>query len=886
MEFYNKPVSLILEELSSNEAKGLSTDEASKRLDKYGKNQFTPPSKESIFAKILDNLKEPLILILIVSGVISAAMQRFYDGIGIFAAVLIATTIAVIQEGKSDKAFEKLNEQSDNINVKVLRDGVVNYIAKSDITVGDVINLELGDKVPADARIINSLQFRVDESMLTGESEPVSKNAESINEEKEVVLAERKNMVYGGTLVVDGRATIIVTSIGDNTEMGKIADELKDSLNSETPLQQKLASLGKKISIVGSIASGSIFVYEIIKMLIAGNISFERVKDAFVVSVALIVAAVPEGLPTMIALTLAFSMQKMARNNALVRKMIACETIGSINVICSDKTGTLTQNQMTVVNTWHNGKESDIQDLKSALMVENFCINSTANIVEEDGAFKFIGNPTECSLLVCAHKNDIEYENLRKKTKILSEYHFSSERKMMSTAIKTEEGFRLYTKGSPENVLRLCNRALYNGDIIELSSKIRSEVENQIKNLQLQAKRVILFAYNDFSNEPDWEDSKSIESGLIFTGFVGIEDPLRPDVKQAVENCRKAGINIKILTGDNIHTARAIAQQLGVINEKSIILEASDVEKMSDLELLKKIDDIVVLARSNPATKMRIVKLLKEKDYSVAVTGDGINDAPALKAADVGIAMGIAGTEVSKESADIILLDDSFSTITKAVRWGRGIYENFQRFIQFQLTVNVVAFVTAFFAEILGYGMPFTTLQLLWVNIIMDGPPALSLGLEPPREHLLNKSPISRTASIITKDMLFRIISNGLFIVVALLLIMKESILGGETGQQGTIVFTAFVLFQLWNAFNCREFRTTSVFKNILKNKAMIGIIALTFVVQVLVTQFGGQVFKTLPLDINMWLKLIAYTFSVVVFNELVKIIWIIGKGIVRFVKK
>ncbi|MCX7748334.1 MAG: calcium-translocating P-type ATPase, PMCA-type [Clostridia bacterium] len=882
LELFQKEAKEILKELASDQEKGLSSAEAAKRIEKYGKNMFTPPPKESIFAKIFDNLKEPLIIILMISGIISIIMGHIPDGLGIFAAVIIATTIAVIQEGRSDKAFEKLSQQSEEINVKTLRDGNTVYIHKSEITVGDIVFLEMGDKVPADCRIIQNMHLKVDESMLTGESEAVNKTDEVISKE-EVVLAERKNMVYSGTLVVDGRAVAIVTSIGDDTEMGKIAKELKEAEDNETPLQQKLAALGKKISIVGSIAAAGIFLFELYHILTnkADINVFEGIKDAFVVSVALIVAAVPEGLPTMVALTLAFNMQKMAKNNALVRRMIACETIGSVNVICSDKTGTLTENKMTVVDVWCNGSKKEVSNIDCEEMLINFTVNSTADVYKEGNEYKFIGNPTEGALLVCAFKNNVDYKDKRKKIcDPVCEYHFTSARKMMSTAYATPTGHRLYAKGSPEKILSLCKEVLYKGKVVPLDSTIKKEIEAEIAKLQEQAKRVLGFSYRDIGNDYNWEDVENLEKDMIFTGFVGIEDPLRGDVKDAINKCRRAGIAVKILTGDNINTARAIANQLGIVEKDSYVLEVTEIEKMSDAELKKKLEKIVVLARSNPAAKMRVVKLLREMNNSVVVTGDGINDAPALKSADVGVAMGIAGTEVSKESADIILLDDSFSTIVKAVKWGRGIYENFQRFIQFQLTVNVVAFTTAFLAEIFQFGMPFTTLQLLWVNIIMDGPPALSLGLEPPREHLLDKKPIVRNASIVTKDMLFRIVSNGLFIVAALLFLMQTDILGGTAEQSKTIVFTAFVLFQLWNAFNSREFGTTSVFKNIHRNKPMLGIILLTFFIQVLVVQFGGSVFKVVPLEAVLWLKIVGYTFSIIIFNEIVKFFIFIGKSL------
>lgn len=872
MEIYHKESKQIIEELESSKESGLSTSEVNQRIALYGRNQFSPPPKESMYKKILDKLKEPLIIILLISGIISLLMEHIYDGIGIFAAVIIATAVAVIQEGKSDKAFEKLSQQSDDIRVKVLRDAKIGYVLKNEVTIGDIVSLEIGDKVPADGRIIQSMRLRIDESMLTGEAEAISKISDHISKD-DVPLAERKNMAYAGTLVVEGNATIIVTDVGDNTEMGKIAHELKNSLNAETPLQEKLAKLGKNIAIVGTIAALVIFLFEINHMYTNGNLGLEGIKDAFVISIALIVAAVPEGLPAMVALTLAFNMQKMAKSQVLVRKLVACETIGSVNIICSDKTGTLTQNKMTVTDIWYNGKNTDVSKVDSIEILHNFCINSTANISQSRGGFEFIGNPTECSLLVCAEKNGVNYEEIRKSTKVVTIHDFSSYRKMMSTIIENGNGYRLFTKGSPEKVLGLCNKALYKCNVVDMNEEIKTKAESEIKKLQNQAKRIILFAYKDIEELSDFGNADRVEKDLIFAGFVGIEDPLRHDVKDAVAKCHMAGIDVKILTGDNINTARAIAQQLDLIKNDSILIEADEIEKMSDDDLSKIIDKIVVIARSTPSTKKRVVKLLKEKDNAVAVTGDGINDAPALKSADVGIAMGIAGTEVSKEASDIILLDDSFSTIVKSIKWGRGIYENFQRFIQFQLTVNFVAFATAFFAEIFIFDLPFTTLQLLWVNIIMDGPPALSLGLEPPRDHLLEKQPIPRNSFIVNRNMLFKIVNNGLFIIAALLLLMETHLLGGTTEQQSTIVFSTFVLFQLWNAFNCRELGNTSIFVNIFKNKTMILVVLVTFMIQVAVVQYGGEFFRTVPLELDIWLRIIAYAFSVIIFNEVIKLV-------------
>ena len=514
MEHYKEEVKAVISELGSDAKHGLSSLLASRNIDRYGKNQFTPPVKESVIRKIIDNLKVLLIVILMISGVISIAMGRYYDGIGIFTAVIIATTIAVIMEGRSDKALEILTQQGEDENVRVIRDGIMLYLHKANITVGDIIILETGDKVPADGRIITAEKFHVDESLLTGESQAVLKHSNVIIEKEEIPLADRTNMVYRGTLVVDGRATFIVTAVGDSTEMGKIAAELRETLQGTTPLQEKLEELGKNISVAGTALAGVIFLFEIGHMFFGGHLSIEGVKDAFVVSVALIVAAVPEGLPTMVALTLAFSMLKMAKQQALVRKMIACETIGSVNYICSDKTGTLTQNKMVVTDAYFGGEVVPHDKINAVEMIHNFCINSTADILD-DGSDKFIGNPTEGSLLVCATKNGVNYRDIRTNANIVQSYDFTSYRKMMSTVIANGDSYRIYVKGSPEKVIPLCKRALHKQEIVSIDN-IKVDVESKIIDLQTAAKRVIAFAYKDINVAPDWNDIENVETDFIF----------------------------------------------------------------------------------------------------------------------------------------------------------------------------------------------------------------------------------------------------------------------------------------------------------------------------------------------------------------------------------
>jgi len=870
VDYSNLEVKEVESELETDSISGITGDQANLeyRAKKFGINKLSPPEKEPFYKKVFDNLNDPILKVLMVACALSLAIHEYKDGIGVLIAIFISTFVAVVMEGKGEKALEKLNEFASNIKVKVLRLAKLEQIPSEEVCVGDLITLEPGDKISADGRLVECDGLKIDESILTGESLPVTKHINKILEK--VGLADKKNCVYAGTYVSEGRGKFLTYGIGDSTELGKIATDLKDAEETETPLQQKLSTFGAQISKVCTVLAGILFFYQIFK---SGNYSFEGIKNAFEVSIALIVAAVPEGLPTMIALTLAFNTLKMKDKNALVRKMIACETIGSVDVICSDKTGTLTQNKMTVVRMWVDGKFIDPSDIKDTNIIKNMAINTTADIItDENGVVKDIGSSSECAMLRCIGHLGHNYKILRADTNVVQTFDFSSDRKMMSTIVKNEQSmfpFTMYTKGAPERILDRCNTIIINGHMEAILPSVRAKLEADIKDLQSQAMRVLAFAQNTKSEQEELET----ESNLTFVGFVGIEDPIRLDVKGAIIACHTAGIDVKMLTGDNVVTAKAIAMQLGMVNSDSIILEASDIENMSDAELGRIIPKVVVIARSTPSTKQRVVNLLKSLDKSVAVTGDGVNDSPALKSADVGIAMGITGTEVSKQASDIVLLDDSFSTIITAMKWGRGIYQNFQRFITFQLTVNVVAFVTAFAATMLGFGLPFTTLQLLWVNIIMDGPPALSLGLEPPRDSLMNNRPVPRKASIITKDMLKKIGLNGVYISISILALMKYHFLGGTIVEQSTIVFSTFVFFQVWNSFNCREFGNDSVFPNFLSNKIALLLVGSAAVVQVLLVQIAGTWFNTVPLSAELWGMIITYTFSVIIFAEVLKIV-------------
>ena len=620
-----------------------------------------------------------------------------------------------------------------------------------------------------------------------------------------------------------------------------------------TPLQERLGRLGKQITIVGVLAAAVVFAAQLLMIDYSGGTVFKDIMDAFLISIVLIVACVPEGLPTIVAISLSLNIIKLSKQNALVKKIIASETVGCINVICSDKTGTLTENKMTV-----NGSITD------ETVLTNICVNSTAEIGENG---LFIGNPTECALLMAARKSDWDYHQQRQSAKVAHVFPFSSEKKNMTTVIQNGKGFTAYSKGSPEKIFQLCG----------MDGAARADIEKQIIVWQEKACRIIAFAHRDFDECPG-HDEKSVDSGMTFDGFAAISDPLRGDVFDAVSQCRSAGIDLKILTGDNIITATAIANELGVLNDSHIAVEAHEIENLSDDELSTRLKTITVIARSTPAIKMRVVNLLKAAGNVVAVTGDGINDAPALKNADVGIAMGISGTEVSKEASDIVLLNDSFATIVNAVRWGRGIYDNFKRFICFQLTVNVAAVVTVLASIMLGLKAPFTALELLWINIIMDGPPALALGLEPIHGDLMKRPPIKRSEDILSRPLIVKIGLTGLYISIVALLQHKYDFMGAGDEYAHTVLFTMFALFALFNAFNCREIYTTTIFKHFTKNRLMLAITGATILAQVLIIQFAEMVFGTKPLPIDMWIKLFAVASSVIVLSEAVKFVLWIGK--------
>lgn len=869
----------LLSKFHSDPDKGLSSADVIKNAEEYGRNTLTRTKKESLLKRIWNSAMEPMIIMLIAAGLIALAVNiirgatngeaDFLECAGIFAAIFLSVIITVVMEGKSAKAFEALSKINEDITVKAMRDGDAVLLNQRDIVAGDILLLSTGDKVPADGRLIESMDLAADESALTGESIDAKKDAAYDITDQKTPVAERRNMVYSGTYITGGFCKMLVTAVGDKTEFGKIARELTSSERSSTPLQEKLARLGKTITVFGIIAASIVFISQIISFSMHDGLNFEEVMEAFITSIVLIVAAVPEGLPTIVAVSLSINIIKLSKQNALVKKMIASETVGCINVICSDKTGTLTENKMTVKFFYDTRWHEDVSSLSSEWLIHNICLNTTADLSEKG---EFIGNPTECAMLNFYENSDHRrssgksYTDERRDHDMIHVFPFSSDLKHMTTVSRVDGKIISYVKGSPECVFSMCSA----------EPAKRDEIQKYIRQAQEKSMRIIAFGHKELSDVSDIESEeyhREMESDMVFDGFVAISDPLRADVYEAVKSCRAAGVALKILTGDNIYTAKAIADELHLLDEGHIAVEAKDIEDLPDEKLIEMLPRISVIARSTPVIKMRVVRLLKSQGNVVAVTGDGINDAPAIKNADVGIAMGISGTEVSKEASDIVLLDDSFATIVNAVSWGRGIYENFKRFISFQLTVNVSSVIVVLTSILIGLKAPFTALQLLWINIIMDGPPALTLGLEPIYDDLMKQRPVKRNENILSPVLLAKVAITGLYISIVFMMQYVFNFLNATEEQMPTVLFTLFALFQLFNAFNCRELYTTSIFKHLAQNKIMITVICATFVLQILIIQFAGAFFSTVPLPLVMWLKLFASALSVIVISELIKLI-------------
>ena len=871
MTFHDKSAIYSIKTFDSDGQKGLSSSIAVKNAVRFGKNVLTKKEKIGFFKRLINALKEPMLIILSFSFIIALGTNLgkflksgagdFSECFGILFSIVLSVSITLIMEGGSERAFATLNKIYENATVRVVRGGQIISVRQGDVVCGDIVLLESGDKIIADGRLIQTEGLSVDESALTGESVPCQKDADAVLG-LSTPLAERVNSVYSGTFVTSGSGKMIVVATGDNTEIGKIASELDKGKEELSPLQQKLNRLGKTISIIGVCCAVLVFIVSAFRLYLTKTLTFSSVQELFVSCIVLIVAAVPEGLPTIVAVSLALNMIKLAKGNALIRKMTATETAGAVSVICSDKTGTITENKMKVVSICQGQTCAPPEKSLSLFLQQNFVLNSTADVTINKHKVSRRGNATECALIEAYIKGNkkTDYRILREEYKIIDRQPFTSDNKFMTTTVDLGDKRRKFIKGAPETVLNKC----------AMSDLQRRAILADIEKEQREARRVICFAHADL----DAESGVGLDEDVSYSydGFASIIDPIRKEVFKAVSDCKRAGIKVKILTGDNAVTAFAIAKELKLVTDGSQVVTATDLEKLDENTLKEILPKITVIARSTPLIKLRVVKALKSMGEVVAVTGDGINDAPAIKHADVGIAMGKNGSEITKEAADVVLLDDSFNTVVKAISFGRNVYRNLQRFILFQLSVNLSALLFITVCAVMGLESPFNTFQLLWINLIMDGPPALTLGLEKAGDALMKLKPVKRREGIVSLKMLLRILFNGFFISGIILWQYLYNFMQIPLGQKKSAVFTLFILFQLFNAFNSRELGADSVFKNIGKNKIMVVTFLAVFLVHLFIVQVCGGALGIGSMEVSSWLKTLAVASSIVVFSEVFKL--------------
>ncbi|MBR4967087.1 MAG: calcium-translocating P-type ATPase, PMCA-type [Bacteroidaceae bacterium] len=888
--------------MTEEKIEGLTLHQVEENRRKYGENILTPPARESLWKKFLEKFEDPIIRILLIAWALSmviscvhcwgpeqAGFSAFLEPIGIFFAIVLASGIGFIFEVKAARAFEVLNTVNDDVQVTVIRDGNVQEVSRKDIVVGDVVVLNTGDEVPADGVLLQAQSLQINESTLTGEP-MIAKTTVEADFDDEATYPSNK--VLRGTTVVDGNGIMRVELVGDATEYGKVNQGAQIENGIDTPLQMQLKRLAGVISKLGYAAAGITFTLLSVKTFIAfDDLSAMDVVSAmlhnFMIAVTLIVVSVPEGLPMSVTLSLALSMNRMLKANNLVRKMHACETMGAATVICTDKTGTLTQNKMQVYesNFMALGEKALGQDKLSALVKEGVAVNATANLNRESGEVKTIGNPTEAALLLWLDRQGVDYLPLREQATVLSRLTFSTERKYMATVVKSPLLGKnvLYVKGAPEIVLENCNRVEVAGGSFVGVAEQRPYVEAKLLEYQNMAMRTLGFAYQILDDDADtapYADGRLKGTDLTFLGFVAISDPVRADVPEAVKCCLDAGVDVKIVTGDTSGTAREIGRQIGICNENTpadAIITGPEFEALSDDEAAKRVMALKIMCRARPMDKQRLVRLLQEQDSVVAVTGDGTNDAPALKVAQVGLSMG-DGTSVAKEASDITIIDNSFSSITRAVMWGRSLYRNIQRFLLFQLTINVAACLIVMIGSLIGTESPLTITQMLWVNLIMDTFAAGALASLSPSWSVMKDRPRKSGENgdfIITKPMASKIFAVGaIFVAVQVALLLWMSGSDGLTSYEQSEFFTFFVMLQFWNMFNAKAYLSgVSAFKGLWENKSFLLVCLIIVMGQFLIVTFGGKMFNVVPLTAVSWGVIIASTSVVLWVGELVRLI-------------
>ncbi len=866
--FQNISKNEVLSQLQTDIKTGLSTETVSKLQESYGFNKLSEKKKKTFFQKFLDQFKDVMILILILAAIVSfvvacveGELKEFFEPVLILLIVVLNAFMGVIQESKAEKALDALKNMSAP-HARVIRDGVEQVIDSSLLVPGDIIKLEAGDFVPADARLIESVSLKSEESALTGESVPSEKDAnESV--EKDAPIGDRANMVFSGCSITYGTALAVVTATGMNTEMGKIANLLEGETETQTPLQKKLAQLGKYLGFMALGACAIIFI--------VGILSGTPVLDIFMTAVSLAVSAIPEGLPAIVTIVLSIGVQRMVKRNALIRKLPAVETLGSASIICSDKTGTLTQNRMTLTKAFCDGMSETVdittendEDVRKLLMFGTLCCDGS--VVFEEDTEKHIGDPTETSIIVAAHKNGMGKDELNEKYTRLGSIPFDSDRKLMSTINRIDGKLVVIVKGAFDMMAARCT----SGNI----EKAKEITENMSEN----ALRVLAIGYKEIDEIPETLESETLENGLEFLGLVGMIDPPREEAKVAVATCRNAGIKPIMITGDHVVTAKAIAKELGIFVDGDMAITGAELDNMSEDELDSKVEQISVYARVSPENKIRIVKAWQKKGQVVSMTGDGVNDAPALKAADIGCAMGITGTDVAKGAADMTLTDDNFATIVEAVKEGRGIYANIKKVVGFLLGTNIGEVIAVFVAMVVWQVTPFLSMQLLWINLVTDSLPAIALGMEPVEENVMDQKPRPKTEGIFAHGLGIRVVLQGIMFAILALVAFYIGWGGVEqnlaVGQ--TMAFMVLALSQTVQAFNMRS--DLSLFKiGWFTNKTLnLAVLASVLMMSLVLFTPVGVAFGLVTLTLKQYLIAFGLILVPIVVMELSKLLGLV----------
>lgn len=843
--WHSSSVEEVSKKLKTNINIGLSEEEAQKRFERYGPNNLKEKKKESIFVKFIKQFNDFMIITLIIAAIISAVVSKlngeadYIDSIIIVAIVIFNAIMGLVQEQKAEKSLEALKKMSAP-NAKVRRNGRVQEIDATMVVPGDIVILEAGNYVPADCRLINSYNLKIEESALTGENIPSLKDSSKILKEN-TAMGDLCNMVFATTIVVNGHGEAIVVETGMNTRVGKIAGMIIEDESPETPIQKKLAEVGKILAIACIIICVLIFVIGIFKKI--------PIIEMFMTSVGLAVAAIPEGLPAIVTIMLSIGVTKMAKENSIIRKLPAVETLGSSSVICSDKTGTLTQNKMTVTEVRNCFGRANSNERKFILELGTMCTDTTEERI--NGKIGFVGEATEVAISNAAMEEGVSKSFLYDEMKRINDIPFDSKRKMMTTIHKYGNGYRIITKGAPDVLLKRSSNCYSGGQIVPIFSK-KDDINEQNNQMAEKALRVIAVAYKDVEKLPEMQD---VEKDLIFCGLIGMIDPPREGVKEAVRTCRRAGIKTVMITGDHLQTAKAIAKELGILKRGDLAIDGETLERMSQHELEQNIMDYSVFARVSPEHKVRIVKAFQSTGAVVAMTGDGVNDAPALKNADIGIAMGKGGTDVAKNAADMILLDDNFVTIVEAVKQGRNIYDNIKKAIHFLISTNIGEIVTIFFGLVLGIKSPLLAIQLLWINLVTDSLPAIALGLEKEEENIMSRLPRNPKKNLFADGLWWKIMIEGAMLGMFTLLAFSigNRLYSVEVGR--TMAFLTLGILELVHSFNIKS--EESIFKiGIFENKYLIGALVLGVILQVIVVVVSplAHVFSLVPLTEIQWL--------------------------------